>query len=94
MDYAIGSGGDLRIVSEETAQREADAGVEGGVTDWHLHWKGLPSISRLADEILHLGIERVVAIVIPTHIYRAIGFSCGPRKKWSDQSLNGSLLTR
>src|SRR6516164_4346508 len=72
MHHAAGTQDQLRIVAKETTPRKADARIECSVTHSHLGREGLPTVRRLPDEILHLGVKGVVAIIIPTYVHSAL----------------------
>src|SRR6476660_6948814 len=72
MYYSIGTGDQLSIVAKETAARKANAGVKCSVADSHLLRKCVAAIGGFADEILHFGIKRVMAVIVPAHVDRAI----------------------
>src|SRR6516162_2408753 len=80
MDHAVGTRDQLRIVAKETTEGKADARIECSVTHSHLGREGLPTVRRLPDEILHLGVKGVVAIIIPTYVHSA-GRRRGPGKE-------------
>src|SRR3981081_3638346 len=78
MNYTVGTRHQLNIVAKETASRKSDTRIERDVADCFLFRECFPAINRLPDEVLHLGVERVVAVVIPTYVDVSIGSGCGP----------------
>jgi hypothetical protein len=78
MNYTVGTRHQLNIVAKEAASRKSDTRIERDVADCFLFRECFPAISRLPDEVFHLGVERVVAVVIPTYVDVSIGSGCGP----------------
>jgi hypothetical protein len=78
MHYAIRSGDQLGVIAKEAASWESNTRIEGDVTNRLLRGEGQSPVYGLPNEILHLGVERIVPIVIPADVDRAIGFGGGP----------------
>src|ERR1700737_1754728 len=55
----------MSIVAKETAARKADTGVKCSVADSHLRRECLAAVAGFTDEILHFGVKRVIAVILP-----------------------------
>src|SRR5215469_682795 len=70
---AVGAGYELSVVAEESATRKADAWIEGNIVNCLLRRERFSSIGGFSDEIIHLDIEGIVAIVVPTDVNVTVG---------------------
>src|SRR5262249_16976116 len=70
---AVGARYELSVVTEESATRKADAWIEGNIVNCLLRPERFSSISGFSYEIIHLDVEGIVAIVVPTDVNVTVG---------------------
>jgi len=81
MHHPIRSGNQLSIIAKKTAAREADAGIKCSVANSHLLGKRRAAVGGFTYEIFHLGLERIISVVVPAHVDRPVRPYRRPREK-------------
>src|SRR5580692_7156333 len=89
MHHTVWSRDQLSVVAEETASREARAGIECNVAHRNLNREGLSSVCRFRDEVLYLRIKRIVPAVVPTDVHSSRRRCGRPREEVLFQVVEG-----